>query len=106
VTGSIERIAWVFGSASLYLDSGRISGSGGINRLMGEYQLGESSLKFGPVATTMMAGPPDQMEAEQRFLASLARITRWSVEDGNLVLSDEAGRTLIVLQEAADRPRS
>ena len=104
---SIEGIEWVSGSASLRLESGRVSGSGGINRLMGDYQLEGSSLTFGPIATTKMAGRPDQMESEPRFLAGLARITRWSVDDGKLVLSDEATGALLCLHEAAaERPRS
>ena len=94
---SIEGIEWVSESASLRLESGRVSGSGGINRLTGEYQLDGSSLTFGTVATTRMAGSPEQMKAEQRFLADLARITSWRVDDGTLTLSDEAGSTLICL---------
>ena len=107
MAASIEGIEWVSGSARLRLMSGRVSGSGGINRLTGAYQLEGARLTIGPVATTKMAGRPDQMEGEQRFLADLGRVTRWSVDDGNLVLSDEATGTLIRLHEAvADRPRS
>ena len=105
MAASIEGIEWASGSASLRLESGRVSGSGGIN-VMGDYQLDGASLTFGPVATTRMAGPPEQIEAEQRFLADLARIRRWRLDDGNVVLSDEAGGTLICLDEAAEHPGS
>ena len=105
VGAGIEGIDWVSGSARLRLENGRVSGSGGINRLMGDYRLDGSSLTFGAIATTMMAGPPEQMESEQRFLTDLARITRWSVDDGSLILSDEAGGTLIRLNVAMkERP--
>ena len=65
-----------------------MSGTGGINRLMGDYRLEGPGLVFGPIATTMMAGPPEQMEHEQQFLADLARVAHWSLEDSQLVLRD------------------
>ena len=38
------------------------------------------------------------MAAEQRFLAELARVARWSMEDDELVLGDENGLELIRLR--------
>jgi heat shock protein HslJ len=91
----IEGIEWIAGNASLRLEDGRVSGSGGINRLMGDYRLDGSSLGFGAVATTMMAGPPERMEAEQRFLDALARVTRWARDGEQLVLRDDEGAELL-----------
>lgn len=45
----------------------RVSGTAGVNRFMGQM----SSDGFGPLATTMMAGPPERMEQEQRYLGFL-----------------------------------
>jgi heat shock protein HslJ len=94
---AIEGIAWAAGSTALQLDDGRLSGTGGINRLMGNYSLAGTSLTFGPLATTMMAGPPEQMEHEQRLVADLARVEGWSVDGDQLVLCDGDGVELMRL---------
>ena len=93
-----EGIDWTCGAAALRLEGGRISGTGGINGLMGDYRLVGEIVTFGPVATTMMAGPPDRMAAEQRFLGDLARVARWAIVDDELVLGDETGLELIRLR--------
>ena len=100
----IEGIEWRGdGETSLRLENGRVSGSGGINRLMGDYTLTGDELSFGMLATTMMAGPPERMEAEQRFLAALGTVARWTTvaaagepEAGvSLVLAGEDGVELL-----------
>lgn len=99
----IEAIDWRVGDATVRLEDGRLSGTGGINRLMGDYRLEGSSLVFGPIATTMMAGPPERMEREQQFLADLARVANWSLEDSQLILGDAAGTAVLRLR-AGDGP--
>lgn len=58
-----------------FLDDGRLVGTTGVNRVMGQYQTrwsdGRLVVSFGPAATTLMAGPPEAMEQEQRVLALL-----------------------------------
>ncbi len=98
---AIEGIDWVADATALRLEDGRVSGTGGINRLMGSYMLDGSSLSFGPLATTMMAGPPEAMEEERRFLADLALVTQWSVDGDELVLGDSDHGELLRLAYAA-----
>ena len=75
----IEGIDW-HGSVKPRCGSsnGRPTGSGGINRLMSDYTLTGDLLSFGAIGTTTMAGPRERMEPEQRFLAALAMVARWS----------------------------
>lgn len=79
----------------LVLDGrGKLSGSGGCNRLIGGYTLEGAALSFGPVATTMRAclcGGAD----ERRFLAALGRAARWRTEGCELSLSDAQGREIL-----------
>ena len=90
----IEGIEWRGADdTSLRLEDGRVSGSGGINRLMGQYTLTGDELSFGMLATTMMAGPPERMEAEQRFLAALGAVARWSAVAAD---KPEAGASLVL----------
>jgi heat shock protein HslJ len=100
----IESVDWIVGDASLRLEDGRVSGSGGVNRLLGDYRLDGSRLTFGAIATTMMAGPLEQMESEQRFLSALARVTQWSRDGEQLVLGDDGGDELLRLATGRQAP--
>ena len=44
-------------SLVLDLEEARVTGSGGVNRLTGQFALSGDELRFGPLATTRMAGP-------------------------------------------------
>ncbi len=75
---------------------GRVSGNATVNRLMGQYALEGDVLRFGALASTMMAGPPENMEQEQRVLAALAHPLRVeAAADGDVLLVSEAGTTLL-----------
>jgi heat shock protein HslJ len=79
-------------SLALDLEESRVSGSGGVNRLMGTFALAEDELRFGQLATTRMAGPEDAMQREQAFLAVLERVTSYELDGPALTLlaGDEA----------------
>jgi copper homeostasis protein (lipoprotein) len=68
------------------LEESHVAGSGGLNRLMGTFSLTEDELRFGPLATTLMAGPEEAMERERAFLAALARVTAYELEGRSLAL--------------------
>lgn len=53
---------------TLKIDGSGVSGSMGLNRLVGRFEDGNIS---GPLATTRMAGPPDLMKQEDALLAHL-----------------------------------
>ncbi len=54
-----------------FAEGGRVSGSTGVNRLMGSFELDGSTLKLSQLATTMMAGLPEAMKAEARLVQAL-----------------------------------
>ena len=62
----------------LDLEEAHVSGCGGVNRFTGTFALSESELRFGPLATTMMAGPERAMWRERTFLEALDRVTSYS----------------------------
>jgi len=70
----------------LDLEESRVSGSGGVNRLTGTFALSESELRFGPLATTRMAGPESAMQREQSFLGALERVTTYELDGRALTL--------------------
>ena len=53
----------------------RVNGSGGVNSITGTYQTTATSLSFGALATTKMAGPERQMKTEAQFLRVLGSVT-------------------------------
>ena len=57
-----------------------------MNRLTGTFALNEGELRFGPLATTRMAGPEEAMEREQAFLAALERVTSYELDGRTLTL--------------------
>jgi heat shock protein HslJ len=110
VVGSLWDVVEVEGapvlagtSPQLQLDAeGRVAGRATVNRLMGSYTLTGDVLVLGPLATTMMMGPEDHMQQEQRVLTALQRELRVAPgdTDDELLLVSEAGTTRLRL--AAD----
>lgn len=70
---------------------GRFAGSGGVNRLMGDYTLTGDVLTLSNAASTMMAGPPDAMAQEQAILAALPLVRGFRITGNSLTLVDDAG---------------
>ena len=73
-------------SITLDLEESRASGSGGVNRFTGTFSMSESELRFGPLASTRMAGPEDAMTLENAFFAALARVTSHELDGRTLTL--------------------
>ena len=76
------------GAPTLHLDAEKKKASGfsGVNRYFGGYKLDGAKLKFGQLASTMMAGPPEAMATESTIHAMLASVTGWRIADGALAL--------------------
>lgn len=77
----------------LHPSAGRISGSGGCNRLAGSYQVDGDRITFGQMVGTMMACP-DGMEHERAFHDVLGKAARWRIEGERLELLDAKGENL------------
>jgi putative lipoprotein len=85
---------------TLMLDGqGRAAGRSGCNRYTGAVEIGDGTMRFGPIAGTRMACPPALMDLEQKVFRAL-EATRLFVLDASrskLRLMDEAGQPLLVL---------
>ncbi|MFM9034941.1 MAG: YbaY family lipoprotein [Mycobacterium sp.] len=79
----------------LHNQDSRLSGSGGVNRLMGGYTLAGDALSFSQVASTMMAGPPEAMAQEQVIVAALGRVRGFVLSGDQLTLVDDAGHPVL-----------
>lgn len=79
-------------------DTQRVSGSGGCNRVMGGFQLDGDKLRFGQMASTMMACVAG-MEQEQQFLHVLKEVEGYRIQGNHLEMLDAAG-TVVARFEA------
>ncbi|MGI4777837.1 MAG: META domain-containing protein [Janthinobacterium lividum] len=80
-------------------DGTRVSGSGGCNRLTGEYRRTGYDLKIGPLAATRMACvDPERSTVETAFVGALQATTGYALVGSQLTLLDAGGRTLAVLE--------
>jgi putative lipoprotein len=77
----------------LHPADGRVSGSGGCNRLTGSYELEGERLTFGRMAGTMMACR-DGMDTERAFLDALSRVRRARVLGQQLQLFDSEDKSV------------
>lgn len=78
-----------------------VSGSGGINRFGGKCTLFGAKLSIGPLRVTRMAGPPALMDQEAKFLAALAKVAAFKLDENDLLhLLDKEGNELIRLSRS------
>jgi len=83
-------------TASLTFEGdGQVFGTGGVNRLRGTWSVEDGTLTFGPVVSTLMAGPEPAMRRE----AELLRLLREPLE-----LRTDEGAAAGVLEPLAARP--
>jgi heat shock protein HslJ len=85
-----EAVTAAEGQSMPYLEldaeTSHVSGSGGCNSLTGSFEKRGDELRFGPIATTLMACPDPVMQRETAFLAALAATTRYELDGESLAL--------------------
>jgi putative lipoprotein len=70
---------------------GKVTGSGGCNRLFGMAKIAGASLAFGSIGTTRMACAPAVMHQESKFLSALAATRTFRFDGPYLKFYDGAG---------------
>jgi heat shock protein HslJ len=80
-------------------DQGTVSGSAGCNRFNAGYVLEGNNISIDAAATTMMACPPEQMDAEQAYLQAMQAAQTYQVLGRTLLLTTAEG----MLTFTADR---
>ena len=69
-----------------------------LNNYFGTYKAEKDNIKFGPVASTMMAGPEDEMKKEHAYFQNLDKVRTYSLKGKELELKGD-GVTLKYLQQ-------
>jgi heat shock protein HslJ len=65
---------------------GRVFGDSGCNRFVGGYTVKGKHMTVGALASTLMACPQPQMDAEQQFLAALGSARTFATAPGKLTI--------------------
>lgn len=97
--GVVDRIQTVLDIAA----DGRVTGSGGCNRIVGQARIEGAAIAFSQMASTRMACPLAVMDQEAKFLAALGQVSRWRIDEPRrkLILEDATGKVLVVLARHA-----
>jgi heat shock protein HslJ len=81
-------------------DDTNISGKSAINSYSGTYTIDGDKISFGPLMSTEMAGPENEMKAESNYLQLLDQTKRFRLETGKLTFTDDAGMELLIFEPA------
>ena len=104
VNNGRQAVTSLAAGSSIALDlgsDGRVTGNATCNRYVGAYAVNGDGIRFGPLATTRMACPDEELaEQERAYLAGLTAATSWSVRGDRLELRDAHG----ALQATFRRP--
>jgi heat shock protein HslJ len=101
--GLLESVKWVLVSyggtqalakaeVTAEFAGGQITGSGGVNRYFGTYQIAGDALTISGLGSTKMAGPPEMMLQESTFFGLLEKVAKFTVGGRQLQLIDAAGQ--------------
>lgn len=74
---------------------GKFAGQAPVNRYFGQLKIEGNAIITAPVGATMMAGPPELMQAEQDFFRTLNAVKTMTVKDGTLDIEGAGGRRLV-----------
>jgi putative lipoprotein len=83
----------------VFASGGRVTGSGGCNRLFASANISGDLMAFGGVGTTRMACAPALMDQEQKFLGALAATRTFRFDGAYLRFFDAAGAELVRFTE-------
>lgn len=86
-------------STLIFGADGAVSGNGGCNSFRGDVDIEGATMKFGQLASTMMACEGAKSAQEALFHAALSQTVSYSVQDGELMLADAAGKIVARLGE-------
>lgn len=76
-------------------EDGKFAGQSPINRYFGQINTQDKTFKTGPVGMTMMAGPPELMDAERDYFTVINDVRSVDIEGGQLILTGPDGKQLV-----------
>ena len=83
---------------------GEFNGQGPVNLYFGNVTITGTTISFGAIGSTKMAGPEDQMKAETEYFDNLRNATGYKLGQGSFELLDKNGNTLLTFVQPVDVP--
>jgi len=94
-----ERAPWL-----TFDGDGQVYGFAGVNRVRGTWTVDGDTVMFGPMVTTLMAGPEPAMRLESALTGLLAGTLTVGAVDGGVVLSAADGRSATLTDDSPAAP--
>ncbi len=66
-----------------------------LNNYFGTYDINDHQIKFNLGGSTMMAGSPDEMQAERDYYTKLDQVVSYKIQQNQLILITADGQSLI-----------
>lgn len=82
--------------------NGTVVGFTGVNSMGGTFEFEAGRVQIDPGPMTMMAGSPEQMDLETKFVAALPLVNRAAIFEGQLILS-RGEKPIAVFRQAKTR---
>lgn len=82
------------GTVTLEITTDRISGSAGVNRYFGTYELTGEEVEIKGIGSTKMMGIPELMEIENKYLGILQDVTNVELKNKNTLILKTDSDTL------------
>lgn len=82
----------------IFTEDGKISGRATINNYFASWVKSDGLILFSHAASTMMAGPEQQMKQESEFFRMLDRVRKYKIRDGQLILTTAEGEQIVALR--------
>lgn len=80
-------------------DLSNYSGVTGLNTINGSLTVKGDDIRFGDGAMTKMAGDPESMDIEVRYIDAINAAVKITVDDSGLILSDVNGTEVMTLKK-------
>jgi len=80
-------------------ETGKAAGNGSCNQFAGSVEIGGSTIKFGPLATTRMMCEGEASRQESEYLKAVEGVRRFEVKEGKLDLFGDGPEKLLQFTE-------
>ena len=80
---------------TIFFENSNFSGSAGVNRYFGTFEHQGNDIKFNIAGTTMMMGPQDLMDTEQKFLNNLGQVNLFLIKGDTLILKNSSDNYML-----------
>lgn len=77
-------------------EDGTFSGAAPVNQYFGQYTVGNQTIRFSQIGSTLMAGSPQRMALETRYFSHLGEVRSFEIRELHLTLKDDEGAALLV----------